>query len=157
MTGTVTVDTANGQIGGAARYAAELHNYLARTGRKNVQVIGEQRRVNTAWLLRREIASLSVTRRVALNNVSFVTRDSERSALLANALHGQHRSNYCFVMHRLPRANTVLRRACGTMPICSIHIYTVRFSSFRGFLFFFQVFLFPGSNARIVGVTAYAR
>ena len=40
MNGTATVDIAGAQMGGAARYAAELHRYLARTGRQDVQVIG---------------------------------------------------------------------------------------------------------------------
>lgn len=39
MTGLVTVDIAGAQMGGSARYAAELRGYLARTGRRDVQVI----------------------------------------------------------------------------------------------------------------------
>ena len=57
MNGTVTVDIAGAQMGGAARYAAELHRYLARTGRQDVQVIGAGRHVGPAWLLQREIRS----------------------------------------------------------------------------------------------------
>jgi glycosyltransferase involved in cell wall biosynthesis len=87
MTGTVTVDIAGAQIGGAARYAAELYGYLARTGRDDVQVIGSKRRVDPAWLLRREVASPTRARRVALNNVSFIGPGCERWTLLANALH----------------------------------------------------------------------
>ena len=41
MTGTVIVDVAGASMGGAARYAAELYGYLARTGRKDVKVIGD--------------------------------------------------------------------------------------------------------------------
>jgi glycosyltransferase involved in cell wall biosynthesis len=83
----VTVDIAGAQMGGAARYAAELRSYLARTGRRDVQLIGAQRRVNPAWLIRREVARPGARRRIALNNVSFVAPGGERWALLRNALH----------------------------------------------------------------------
>ncbi len=72
MTGLVTVDIAGAQMGGSARYAAELHGYLARTGRQDVQVIGAGRHVNPAWLLRRETVRPKSGRRVAVNNVSFI-------------------------------------------------------------------------------------
>ena len=87
MNGTVTVDIAGAQMGGAARYAAELHRYLARTGRQDVKVIGAGRHVGAAWLLRREISRANSARRIALNNVSFVGPGGQRWALLANALH----------------------------------------------------------------------
>lgn len=87
MTGIVTVDTAGACMGGAARYAAELHSYLTRTARRDVRVIGHTRRVDPAWLLRREMAIPSSARRVALNNVSFVAPGGERWTLLGNALH----------------------------------------------------------------------
>jgi glycosyltransferase involved in cell wall biosynthesis len=87
VTGLVTVDIAGAQMGGAARYAAELRSYLARTGRRDVRLIGEKRRVNPAWLIRREVARPTARRRIALNNVSFVTPGGERWALLRNALH----------------------------------------------------------------------
>lgn len=87
MTALVTVDIAGAQMGGAARYAAELRSYLARTGRRDVQLIGAQRRVNPAWLIRREVARPGARRRIALNNVSFVAPGGERWALLRNALH----------------------------------------------------------------------
>ena len=87
MTGPVRVDIAGAQVGGAARYAAELHKYLARSGRKDIQLIGASRRVDPAWLLRREIAKPNAVRRVALNNVSFLTPGGERWTLVANALH----------------------------------------------------------------------
>ena len=87
MTRPVTVDIAGAQVGGAARYAAELYGYLARTGRGDVQVIGSKRRVDPVWLLRREVARPTRARRVALNNVSFVGSGGERWTLLRNALH----------------------------------------------------------------------
>jgi glycosyltransferase involved in cell wall biosynthesis len=85
--GKVTVDMAGAQMGGAARYAVELFDYLARTGRQNVQVIGAGRRVGPSWLVRREAAGHRPSRRVALNNVSFVTPGGPRWTLLRNALH----------------------------------------------------------------------
>lgn len=82
----VLVDAAGGQVGGAARFKVELHRYLAHTGRKDVRIIGATRQVDPAWLLRREVPVSVKGRRIALNNVSFVTPGSERWALLRNPL-----------------------------------------------------------------------
>lgn len=87
MTAAVIVDAAGAQMGGAARYLAELYGYLARTGRGDVQVIGSQRRVSPGWLVRRELVGGACGRRVALNNVGFVARGGQRWTLLGNALH----------------------------------------------------------------------
>ncbi len=87
MTGLVTVDIAGAQMGGAARYAAELRGYLARTERQDVRVIGADRHVNPAWLLRRETVRPKSARRVAVNNVSFISPGGQRWAQLRNALH----------------------------------------------------------------------
>lgn len=87
MDATVTVDVAGGPMGGAARFRVELYNYLERTGRKDVGIIGAERRLDPAWLMRREIAGNSKSRRVALNNVGFVAPGGERWTLLGNALH----------------------------------------------------------------------
>jgi glycosyltransferase involved in cell wall biosynthesis len=87
VTVPVTIDIAGAQMGGAARFAAELHSYLARTGRKDVRIIGARRRVDPAWLLRREMAAPTRGRRIALNNVSFIAPGGERWTLLRNALH----------------------------------------------------------------------
>ena len=87
MTAPVTIDIAGAQMGGAARFAAELHSYLARTGRKDVRIIGARRCVDPAWLLRREMAAPTRGRRIALNNVSFIAPGGERWTLLRNALH----------------------------------------------------------------------
>jgi glycosyltransferase involved in cell wall biosynthesis len=86
MAFAVIVDSAGGQMGGAARFKVELHRYLSDTGRKDVHIIGADRRVDPAWLLRREVAMPTKGRRIALNNVSFVTPGSERWALLRNPL-----------------------------------------------------------------------
>jgi glycosyltransferase involved in cell wall biosynthesis len=87
VTGYVTVDVAGAAIGGAARYAAELRSYLERSERRDVRVIGAARHVEPSWLLRREAARPGARRRVALNNVTFVTPGGERWTLLGNALH----------------------------------------------------------------------
>jgi glycosyltransferase involved in cell wall biosynthesis len=87
VTRGVTVDIAGAVMGGAARYAAELHGYLARTGRKDVRVIGVSRRVDPAWLVRREISAPPAAHRVAVNNVSFVAPGGSRWVVLRNALH----------------------------------------------------------------------
>jgi hypothetical protein len=84
--GLVIVDAAGGPEGGAARFKVELNRYVARSGRKDLQIIGMGRRVDPAWLLRRETAFSRSNRRVSLNNVSFVTPGSERWTLLRNPL-----------------------------------------------------------------------
>ena len=86
MPPAVVVDAAGGQIGGAARFKVELHRYLAHTGRQDVRIIGAERQVDPAWLLRREAARPTGGRRIALNNVSFVGPGGERWALLRNPL-----------------------------------------------------------------------
>ena len=87
MTAAVTVDVAGAQMGGAARYLDELRGYLARTKREDVEIIGSRRPVGPGWLVRRELSSRSRSRRVALNNVGFVTPGGQRWTLLRNALH----------------------------------------------------------------------
>ena len=87
MTADVTVDVAGGPFGGAARFRSELYRYLERTGRRDVRIIGTERRLDPAWLLRRELAGATRVRRVALNNVGFIAPGGERWTLLGNALH----------------------------------------------------------------------
>ena len=87
MTAAVIVDAAGARMGGAARYLDELRSYLARTGRDDVEIIGSQWRVGPRWLLRRELSTRGRGRRVALNNVGFVTPGGQRWTLLRNALH----------------------------------------------------------------------
>jgi glycosyltransferase involved in cell wall biosynthesis len=87
VTPAVTVDIAGAAMGGAARYATELQSYLARTGRTDVRIIGEGRRVGPRWLVRRESSAPGCARRVAVNNVSFVAPGGSRWAVLRNALH----------------------------------------------------------------------
>jgi hypothetical protein len=87
VTAAVTVDAAGGRMGGAARYLDELRGYLERSGREDVEIIGSRQRVQPGWLLRRELSSSARSRRVALNNVGFVTPGGQRWTLLRNALH----------------------------------------------------------------------
>jgi glycosyltransferase involved in cell wall biosynthesis len=87
VTVAVTVDTAGAQMGGAARFEAELRAYLARSGRDDVRIIGSRRRLGPGWLLRRELSSRARSQRVALNNVGFVTPGGQRWTLLRNALY----------------------------------------------------------------------
>lgn len=82
----VIVDAAGGPVGGAARFKVELQRYVERSGRKDLQIIGMGRRVDPVWLLRREATFSMSNRRVALNNVSFLTPGSERWTLLRNPL-----------------------------------------------------------------------
>lgn len=87
MTAAVTIDAAGAQMGGAARFLVELRGYLERTGRDDVEIIGSRRRVRPAWLVRRELSSPAWNRRVALNNVGFITPGGQRWTLLRNPLH----------------------------------------------------------------------
>jgi hypothetical protein len=87
VTAPVIVDAAGARMGGAARYLSELRGYLARTGRDDVEVIGSPRPFGPGWLIRRELNGRARTRRVALNNVGFVTPGAQRWTLLRNALH----------------------------------------------------------------------
>jgi hypothetical protein len=83
---SVIVDAAGGQVGGAARFKVELRRYVARSGRRDVRIIGAERQLGPAWLVRREMAMPRQGRRVALNNVSFISPGSERWTLLRNPL-----------------------------------------------------------------------
>jgi Glycosyl transferases group 1 len=87
VTAEITVDVAGGPFGGAARFRSELYRYLSHAGRKDIRIIGAERRLDPLWLLRREVAGTSRVRRVALNNVGFVSPGGERWTLLGNALH----------------------------------------------------------------------
>jgi Glycosyl transferases group 1 len=83
----VTIDLAGAQMGGAARYRAELTGYLGRRGAGGVKVIGTTRSLSPAWLAAREAVTARRSRRIALNNVGFLTPGGERWTLLGNALH----------------------------------------------------------------------
>jgi Glycosyl transferases group 1 len=86
VTATVFVDAAGGTIGGGARFRVELYQYLERSGRRDIKLIGMNRQIDPTWLLRREMARPTRGRIVALNNVSFVTPGGERWTRLGNPL-----------------------------------------------------------------------
>jgi glycosyltransferase involved in cell wall biosynthesis len=86
MTATVFVDAAGGVIGGGARFRVELYRYLDRSKREDIKLIGVNRQIDPAWLLRRELAGPVRGRRVALNNVSFVSPGGEKWTRLGNPL-----------------------------------------------------------------------
>lgn len=83
----VVVDAAGAAMGGASRLLVELDRYLETSSRADVTVLGASRRLEPSWLFRREAQARGSTRRIALNNVSFVTSGGHRSVLLRNALH----------------------------------------------------------------------
>lgn len=74
-------------MGGARRLLTEMEAYLARSGRRDVRLIGRDRGVEPLWLAERELAAARCSSRVALNNVSFVTPGARRTVLLRNAMH----------------------------------------------------------------------
>jgi glycosyltransferase involved in cell wall biosynthesis len=84
MANTVFVDAAGGTVGGAGRFRVELYQYLARTGREDVRMIGAFRRIDAPWLIRRELIKPTHRRRVALNNLGFLTPGGERWLRLGN-------------------------------------------------------------------------
>ena len=57
VTTAVTIDMAGGQMGGAGRYRTELDEYLERSARDDIKVIGARRRLSPAWLAAREAAA----------------------------------------------------------------------------------------------------
>ena len=115
MTAAVTVDAAGALMGGAARYHDELRSYVKRSGREDVEIIGSRRQVGPGWLLRRELRSRARNRRVALNNVGFVTPGGQRWTLLRNALHflteGEEARLDLTLRARVRRDATVVRLA----------------------------------------------
>ena len=87
VTTAVTIDLAGGNLGGAARFRDELGGYLERRARHDIRLIGARRRLSPAWLAAREARAVRRSRRIALNNVGFLTSGGERWTLLTNALH----------------------------------------------------------------------
>jgi hypothetical protein len=87
VTTAVTIDLAGGDLGGAARYRNELSDYMKRRTRHDIRLIGSHRRLSPVWLAAREATAVRRSRRIALNNVGFLTSGGERWTLLTNALY----------------------------------------------------------------------
>ncbi len=129
MTTAVTIDLAGGHLGGAARYRTELSGYLERRARHDIKVIGTRRHLSPAWLAAREATAVRRSRRIALNNVGFLTPGGARLTLLVNALHFLTApetaaldprlraavSRQTGVVHRAARRSDVLVAPCTAM------------------------------------------
>jgi glycosyltransferase involved in cell wall biosynthesis len=129
VTTLVTIDLAGGRVGGAARYRTELSGYLQRHARHDIKVIGARRHLSAAWLALREATAVRQSRRVALNNVGFLTPGGERWTLLDNALHFTHGTELADlepglrakverqtgIVHRAARRSDVLVAPCTAM------------------------------------------
>ena len=125
----VIVDLAGGQLGGAARFRAEVTAYLHRTARADVRAIGARRQLSPAWMATREAAAARVSTRVALNNVGFLAPGGERRTLLRNALHfltaaetaalepgmRSAASRQAMIVHTAARRSDVLVAPCTAM------------------------------------------
>ncbi|MCM3884720.1 glycosyltransferase [Frankia sp. R82] len=87
---SLLVDCAGGRVGGAKRLLNEFDLYLRDREPPGLQVIGRDRTLDPAWLLRRE-REQTRTRRfelsLALNNVSFVAAGRQRHVLVHGAQH----------------------------------------------------------------------
>ncbi|WP_320065383.1 glycosyltransferase [Micromonospora sp. RTGN7] len=99
---TVLLDIAGSEIGGAARWRAELEQYLAARP-DAATVVGQGRRITSSWLLRRERLAHGYGLVVAPNNLSFAISGTERRLLLRNALHFLYPSER-HLLARMPRA-----------------------------------------------------
>jgi glycosyltransferase involved in cell wall biosynthesis len=129
VTTAVTIDIAGGQTGGAGRFRTEVLDYVRRASRDDIKVIGTRHHLSPAWLAAREAAAVRRSRRIALNNVGFLTPGGERWPLLANALHfptpaetvGLDRgrrsrmAREAVVVHRAARRSDVLIAPCTAM------------------------------------------
>jgi Glycosyl transferases group 1 len=80
------IDVAGGPTGGAARWRREADEWVATHPKSDVRLIGEGHRVEPRWLARRELLGRR-ERRIAANNVSFVTGCGRRVVMLVNSLH----------------------------------------------------------------------
>lgn len=109
----IVVDVAGAAMGGAAKMATELRSYLSRSERTDIRVLGRGRRLTPAWLAQREVLGLRASRKVALNNVSFVAPGGRRTVLLRNALHflddGEKRALSARLSTSLPREAAAVR------------------------------------------------
>ena len=129
MSTMITIDLAGGHIGGAARFRAEVRGYLERSAREDIRVIGAGRNLTPGWLAAREAAAVRSGRRVALNDVGFLTPGGERWTLLRNSLHFLTRvernvldpeirsltARQTVIVHRAAKRSDVLVAPCTAM------------------------------------------
>ena len=80
------MDVAGGPTGGAARFRREAERWVAAQEIALVRLVGAAERVEPRWLIRRELIDRS-DRRIATNNMSFLSGRGTRIVLLRNALH----------------------------------------------------------------------
>lgn len=80
------IDTAGALTGAAARFRGEAARWVADNPSEGVRLIGTGRHVEPRWLARRELLARG-ERRIAANNVSWVSGRGGRVVLLQNALH----------------------------------------------------------------------
>ena len=129
VTTGMTIDVAGGQMGEPGRFRTELYEYMKRSTRDDIKVIGMRRHLGPAWLAAREAATPWSSRRVALNNVGFFAPGGERWTLLTNALHfltppemaalepglRTMMARQRLVVHRAARRSEVLIAPCTAM------------------------------------------
>lgn len=80
------IDVAGALTGGAARWRREAARWVADNPNQGVRLVGTGHRVEPRWLVERELLARG-ERRIAANNVGFVTGRGGRVVLLVNALH----------------------------------------------------------------------
>jgi hypothetical protein len=116
-------------MGGAARFRAEFDGFLRRSARDDIKVIGMRRNLSPSWLAAREAVAAGGGRRVALNNVGFLTPGGERWTLLRNPLHFLTKAEQdvldpglrtmarrqVAIVHRAARRSDVLVAPCAAM------------------------------------------
>ncbi len=80
------IDVAGHATGAAARFRGEAARWVADNPAEGVRLIGTGQRVEPRWLVKRESLARG-ERRIAANNVSWVTGRGGRVVLLQNSLH----------------------------------------------------------------------
>lgn len=98
----IVVDVAGGNVGGAARWRAELEAHLT-LSQSSVRQIGRGQYLTPKWLFQRERLAAQASLVVASNNMSFVMRGKRRRLLLRNAMHFLGRDE-SYLLARMPRS-----------------------------------------------------
>lgn len=89
----IVADVAGAIGGGAARLLREFKKYLSSTD-KQVDLIGEGRRLTPTWLVQRELTAPSAGLRLSLNNAGFMSPFGNNVTLLRNILHFASKSDF---------------------------------------------------------------